>query len=143
MPAQNTITIVANGPLYARGNISLKDSAGNLILRDTRVALCRCGKSANKPFCDEAHKAAQFNAPGLPNEHRPAPTVPGVYAEELTITIEPGGPYRVLGKVTLYGPNDQLLMQTDNLLLCRCGNSDDKPYCDSTHNFIPFSDTSV
>ena len=65
LPAQNTITLVTNGPLYARGNIVIKDNDGNAILRDTRVALCRCGKSANKPFCDNAHNAAKYRAPGM------------------------------------------------------------------------------
>jgi uncharacterized Fe-S cluster protein YjdI len=35
---------------------------GNLIRKDTRVALCRCGGSANKPFCDGTHRTKGFTA---------------------------------------------------------------------------------
>jgi CDGSH-type Zn-finger protein len=47
-----------NGPLIVRGPITLKDGTGkpyDLKGRDT-VALCRCGGSKNKPFCDGSHK---------------------------------------------------------------------------------------
>lgn len=53
------IQIMDNGPLLVRGeNITLKDGTGkefNLEGKDM-IALCRCGSSANKPFCDGAHK---------------------------------------------------------------------------------------
>lgn len=44
------------GPLYIRGKIRLVDGHGRLIAEETRVALCRCGASANKPYCDNSHK---------------------------------------------------------------------------------------
>jgi uncharacterized Fe-S cluster protein YjdI/CDGSH-type Zn-finger protein len=43
------------GPLYMRGKIRLLDGHGRLIAEETRVALCRCGASANKPYCDNSH----------------------------------------------------------------------------------------
>lgn len=43
------------GPLYVRGRVRLVDDDGNVIAEETRVALCRCGASANKPFCDNSH----------------------------------------------------------------------------------------
>ena len=51
-----------NGPLFLRGRIRIEDAAGNLIREDTRVALCRCGGSANKPFCDGTHRTNGFTA---------------------------------------------------------------------------------
>jgi uncharacterized Fe-S cluster protein YjdI len=51
-----------NGPLFLRGRIRIVDADGNLIREDTRVALCRCGGSANKPFCDGTHKTNGFTA---------------------------------------------------------------------------------
>jgi hypothetical protein len=51
---------VTNGPLFISGPIRIADSAGNVVREDTRVALCRCGGSANKPFCDGTHRAIGF-----------------------------------------------------------------------------------
>jgi uncharacterized Fe-S cluster protein YjdI len=49
-----------NGPLLVRGDIEVIDSDGNVVRRATRVALCRCGLSSNKPYCDLSHRAAGF-----------------------------------------------------------------------------------
>jgi uncharacterized Fe-S cluster protein YjdI/CDGSH-type Zn-finger protein len=48
---------IANGPLLMRGDVEIVDDAGELIRRDTRVAVCRCGKSRHQPFCDNSHRA--------------------------------------------------------------------------------------
>jgi len=49
-----------NGPLFLRGRIRIEDPEGHLIREDTRIALCRCGGSANKPFCDGTHRRNGF-----------------------------------------------------------------------------------
>ena len=54
-----------NGPLRIRGeNIVLKDAAGNTFGLGGRkiISLCRCGASANKPFCDGSHARAGFQS---------------------------------------------------------------------------------
>ena len=51
---------VRNGPLFVRGDIEVKDEQGRLIRRGTRVAFCRCGRSAHLPFCDNTHRAIGF-----------------------------------------------------------------------------------
>lgn len=51
-----------NGPLFVRGSIVIIDSQGNAVREATRLALCRCGQSANKPYCDLSHRAAGFRA---------------------------------------------------------------------------------
>lgn len=53
-----------NGPLRVSGSFVLKDAEGNVFDTAGRsvVAFCRCGHSANKPFCDGAHKEAQFES---------------------------------------------------------------------------------
>ena len=68
-----TITPYRDGPLIVRGNFRLVDQNGEDIDpgRDT-VALCRCGKSGIKPFCDGSHKRAGFSAPSAPSRPRPA-----------------------------------------------------------------------
>jgi iron-binding CDGSH zinc finger protein/divergent 4Fe-4S mono-cluster protein len=49
-----------NGPLFVRGDIEVTDTEGNVIRRATRIALCRCGQSSNKPYCDLTHRAVGF-----------------------------------------------------------------------------------
>ena len=68
-----TITPYRDGPLIVRGAFRLTDQDGNEIDpgRDT-VALCRCGKSGIKPFCDGTHKRSGFSAPSTPSRPRPA-----------------------------------------------------------------------
>ena len=51
-----------NGPLFLRGRIRIESADGELIREDTRVALCRCGGSQNKPFCDGSHRTNGFTA---------------------------------------------------------------------------------
>jgi uncharacterized Fe-S cluster protein YjdI len=51
-----------NGPLFVRGKVRIVDSQGNVVREDARIALCRCGHSANKPFCDGTHKTVEFRA---------------------------------------------------------------------------------
>ncbi|MFP6658099.1 MAG: CDGSH iron-sulfur domain-containing protein [Pirellulales bacterium] len=54
-----------NGPFVVEGPITVVDHEGNAFPIDPdkpAVALCRCGASGNRPFCDGAHKAADFQA---------------------------------------------------------------------------------
>ncbi|MCZ0709199.1 CDGSH iron-sulfur domain-containing protein [Microbacterium paraoxydans] len=56
-----TVTAYPDGPLLVRGKIELHASDGTVVdPRRRTVALCRCGLSALKPFCDGTHKAAGF-----------------------------------------------------------------------------------
>lgn len=71
-----TITPYRDGPLIVRGDFRLVDQDGAEIDpgRDT-VALCRCGKSGIKPFCDGSHKRSGFSAPSAPSRPRPAAAI--------------------------------------------------------------------
>jgi CDGSH-type Zn-finger protein len=65
--AQVTITVRKNGPLRIddpNGVIEMVDADGNKydLTGKTAFSLCRCGASANKPFCDGSHKVA-FQTP--------------------------------------------------------------------------------
>lgn len=58
-----TITIYPNGPLIVRGDVVLQDVDGEVIQRRPGpVALCRCGLSSIKPFCDSTHRRSKFRA---------------------------------------------------------------------------------
>lgn len=58
-----TITVKANGSLQVRG-ATLIGADGVVISDEDAIFLCRCGHSANKPFCDGSHRAAGFEDSG-------------------------------------------------------------------------------
>ena len=60
--ADVTIDITKNGPLIVNGAVQLKDSDGNIYPAQKRMALCRCGASTTKPFCDGTHSKIGFQA---------------------------------------------------------------------------------
>jgi uncharacterized Fe-S cluster protein YjdI/CDGSH-type Zn-finger protein len=45
-----------DGPLYVRGPVTVTDHDDQLITEEPRMALCRCGASENKPYCDNSHR---------------------------------------------------------------------------------------
>ncbi len=53
---ENKITVTATGPYLIAGTVELVDANGSTIEKKESFALCRCGHSANKPFCDGQHK---------------------------------------------------------------------------------------
>ena len=59
-----TVEPVPNGPLFVRGRIRIVDADGAVLREDTRAALCRCGASGNKPFCDGSHRRVGFSTRG-------------------------------------------------------------------------------
>ena len=56
------ITVRDSGPLRLEGDITILDESGKAwgLAGRTLVSLCRCGESANKPFCDGAHNRSGF-----------------------------------------------------------------------------------
>ncbi|SFO27000.1 Zn-finger domain of CDGSH type-containing protein [Geodermatophilus obscurus] len=74
--ADATITPYRDGPLIVRGDFRLVDQDGAEIDPGRKtVALCRCGKSGIKPFCDGTHKRSGFSAPSAPSRPRPAAAI--------------------------------------------------------------------
>lgn len=59
------ITCRNHGPLVLEGDFTLKDADGNVfdLSGRTKISLCRCGHSENKPFCDGSHKRHAFESP--------------------------------------------------------------------------------
>ncbi|PWW24817.1 CDGSH-type Zn-finger protein [Geodermatophilus normandii] len=71
-----TITPYRDGPLVVRGDFRLVDQDGAEIDPGRKtIALCRCGKSGIKPFCDGSHKRSGFSAPSTPSRPRPAAAI--------------------------------------------------------------------
>lgn len=134
-PEHNTIRLAHNGPLYIRGDITIVNSRGEVTLNDTRVALCRCGASSNKPFCDNSHIATGFQAPATINE---AQTIVVTTDGKLTIETTRNGPLHITGNFTVLDSGGEAICQRTDDSFCRCGASANKPFCDSSHRRIGF-----
>lgn len=134
-PETNTCLVNPNGPHYMQGKLRLK--TGETVVEDTRMALCRCGASQNKPFCDNSHRKAAFAHPGTLPASKPAPADAEVGAP-LTLTATVDGPLQCSGPLTLRDRAGTTAF-VDGVYLCRCGGSGNKPYCDGTHRKIGFT----
>lgn len=54
------VEVAANGPLLVYGNITIKNKNGEEVKKNKVTALCRCGASGNKPYCDGTHVKIGF-----------------------------------------------------------------------------------
>lgn len=54
------ITVQANGPLLLKGDFIMQLPDGREEKKEGNLALCRCGASANKPYCDGSHRKIDF-----------------------------------------------------------------------------------
>ncbi len=134
-PATNTVRLAADGPVYLSGRIRLTLPDGDVV-EDTRMALCRCGRSNNKPFCDNAHEGAGFVDGGVvvDNQLRPAEADEGGVVE---ISLAANGPILIRGLVEIQA-TDGTSRSGARGALCRCGQSANKPFCDGAHTRAGF-----
>ncbi len=188
------------GPLLVSDAPTLRTSAGEPVAVNEPYALCRCGASKNKPFCDGRHKEigysdtreidtenhrskaytgeavtvqdnrticahaghcikelpSVFDAKGRPwvrpdeasqeevvalAQRCPSGALTAYVNGEridrqdlpVQITILEDGPYRVDGALAIECDDELLPPVADRYVLCRCGASKNKPYCDGSH----------
>ena len=131
LPLVNTITVRENGSLAVHAQIEIGGEAAG-----ARATLCRCGASANKPYCDGSHVGAGFIATGEPATKPSEPLA--ARAGVLKITPYPNGPLKTSGAVEILSGTGRTIERTQATALCRCGGSKNKPYCDGTHKAIGF-----
>jgi 3-phenylpropionate/trans-cinnamate dioxygenase ferredoxin subunit len=60
--SEPTVQVLPKGPYLVAGKITLLDASGNKIETTEKFALCRCGASTTKPFCDGTHTKVGFEA---------------------------------------------------------------------------------
>ena len=134
---KNSASVVADGPCYVRGNLEIEETPGAEVAPDTRVAFCRCGASENKPLCDESHARIGFRCEAtVAPRPAPAPEVREATGP-VRFTPVPHGPLLFRGPLTLSGRGGARVT-LDRGKLCRCGHSQDKPFCDGSHRAAGF-----
>jgi CDGSH-type Zn-finger protein/uncharacterized Fe-S cluster protein YjdI len=129
VPQENTLRLSTDGPLFASGDI-LVEADGAVVFRGTRVALCRCGDSHHKPFCDGEHVKAGFSDPG---EITTSPPASDAEIGTLTITLAANGPLLLRGPFHLVSADGSQSACMAKGAFCRCGKSGSKPICDGSH----------
>ncbi len=140
-PSPTRLIPAPDGPVVARGRMRLETPDGQLLSEETRLTLCRCGRSDNQPFCDNAHRRTGFRAPGLvmgddlegPADEQPAQPGP------TSVVPKTNGSLRLTGEMTLETPRGEVVARRSRISLCRCGQSANKPFCDGTHREVGFT----
>jgi len=133
--AENSVHVAYNGPLFVRGDLDIEDAPENAPGLNFRAALCRCGKSRNKPYCDNSHEAAGFSDYGAVGEKGDSTSEVGG-----ALSIQPikDGPLACKGNVTIYNSSGRAGYHGSKAFLCRCGASENKPFCDGAHKKVGF-----
>ncbi|NDP43021.1 MAG: hypothetical protein GZ089_09955 [Aromatoleum sp.] len=131
IPPLNIAAVQADGPYVCTGDFSVAGASATA----ATVVLCRCGASGNKPYCDGSHVKIGFRDAGLlPASATAGAAGPG---KEVTITPRPNGPLKFEGALTI-AASDGRTTSADPAFLCRCGNSQTKPFCDGGHKKVGF-----
>ncbi|MCC6222025.1 MAG: CDGSH iron-sulfur domain-containing protein [Thermoleophilia bacterium] len=123
------IKVRVNGSYLVSGGVSIEDAAGRPLEAGEPYALCRCGGSASKPFCDGSHKRRGFD--GTETADREPRGEPA--DEPPRIVVSKDGPYLVSGGIPLVSADGTPYGARASYALCRCGGSAGKPFCDGTH----------
>lgn len=135
-PEENIMRVVADGPLFLHGRVKLRLHREEEPTSETRLALCRCGASQNKPFCDNSHLQADFKDAGRLGEGRLVETEGD--GEDLEVSLATQGPILIRGSLQLVDSKGERSMRGTKGALCRCGASQRKPFCDGSHTVIGF-----
>jgi CDGSH-type Zn-finger protein/uncharacterized Fe-S cluster protein YjdI len=130
-PPVNLLAIREAGPYAVRAELQLAGQSGVY-----RATLCRCGASKNKPYCDGSHHAVGFTATGEPATTQP--DMLDVRNGPLVIEPETDGPLQLRGNLEITSGTGRVIARVVQARLCRCGASNTKPFCDSSHVRIGF-----
>ena len=133
---ENTVTVTYNGPYFVRGDLSIENAPGDMGGIAFRAALCRCGSSKNKPFCDNSHEDIKFQDYGAVCDNGE-----GISTKGGTLSIKPidNGPLLLSGNITMVNGSGRVAWAGTEVALCRCGASENKPFCDGSHKEIGFT----
>ena len=131
----NRVVIKPNGPLVLYGDIRIEHANGELIAQTDNAFLCRCGQSNTKPFCDGQHKQVGFIAPAsFVDDKAEAATAAG----PLLVTVRANAMLILKGPMQIESEDGNSVSERNKAALCRCGHSQNKPFCDASHKACGF-----
>jgi len=130
-PPVNLVTIREAGPYAVRAEMHIDGKP-----MPYRATLCRCGASKNKPFCDGSHHEVGFSATGEP----PTGKADMLDQRDGVLAIDPqtDGPLQVRGNLEIVSGTGRVVARVQSAKLCRCGGSNNKPFCDGSHARVGF-----
>jgi CDGSH-type Zn-finger protein/uncharacterized Fe-S cluster protein YjdI len=131
-PPVNLAAIREDGPYAFRGDLRINGTFASY-----RATLCRCGASKNKPYCDGSHHDVHFEATGEPATS-PSPETLATRDGPLQIDPQTNGPLKVCGNLEITSGTGRMVTRVTNTFLCRCGHSQNKPFCDGSHAKVGF-----
>lgn len=136
---KGTITIRPDGPYRVEGGVPLEGPDGTPYELKPAYSLCRCGKSSNKPYCDATHKECGFVGAETADPGSSAEAAGDAGEVEASVVrVVRDGPYEVFGAPKLTYSDGRICEERSFYRLCRCGASNNKPFCDDTHLQIGF-----
>ncbi len=136
----NTLQPQIDGPLKVSGEAAIFAADGTLLEQAGELLLCRCGRSASKPYCDGSHKDTGFRDRGAVSAAYKAKCAdPECTGGVLKLSLRPNGPIRCLGDMRIDDPSGTVAWSGKQAFLCRCGESKNKPFCDGTHRDSGFA----
>ncbi len=130
-PKVNLVHVRENGPLAFHAELNIAGATSSF-----RATLCRCGQSKRKPYCDDSHIAAVFQATGEANSGEMAALA--MRNGPVEIMPSTNGPLLIKGSLEIVSGTGKTLAKVAKTALCRCGHSANKPFCDGTHTKIGF-----
>lgn len=136
MSKANILIVRTDGPLQFSGEITLEDAEGTVIQQGEEAWLCRCGQSQDKPFCDGAHMQCGFSDLAEFEDSRREPLESE--AGPLTLTLKPDAMLIAKGPLTIRSQDGSSESTRNRAALCRCGQSQNKPFCDASHKQCGF-----
>jgi CDGSH-type Zn-finger protein/uncharacterized Fe-S cluster protein YjdI len=131
-PPVNLAAIREAGPYGFRGDLRINGTFAGY-----RATLCRCGASKNKPYCDGSHHDIHFDATGEPATSD-SPETLATRDGPLQIDPQTNGPLKVCGNLEITSGTGRMVTRLTNVFLCRCGHSQNKPFCDGSHAKVGF-----
>lgn len=132
---ENSVQVSYNGPLFVRGDLDIGDAPEDIPGLKFRAALCRCGQSRNKPYCDNSHEEAGFQDYGAIGEDGNGAAEAG---GTLEVRFAENGPILLNGNLSIVASSGRAAWRGTKAALCRCGASQNKPFCDGAHKKIGF-----
>ena len=130
---------IEDGPLLVMGDLDIRTPEGDRIAYEGRVTLCRCGLSRNQPFCDNSHlRRGWTSGPSHPPADPPPPPREGATDRPTRVVPLADASLELRGHIRVYDAGGAPLAEAGRTVLCRCGQSATKPFCDGSHERAEF-----